>query len=400
MSAKDRQKKIALVELHRHSEVLRSLALLLLEGGWELAVFTHQAVQEDLYELEDLPGVHWYLRGKQKSVDFLNQHQSVFQDCSFIIWVTLFTEPSLLKQTGFQSKSILLIHNVHTFFAPYDHISLRNTFPQVLADLYRLARFWVLREAVARWQLLQKVSYLSLASPQLLRTLQESQADLWKQYRFLDPPLPFAFFEGIPAEVESEKEEISIVIPGTVSTEGKDYEMVLWAFRQLVPELSVKVKLTLLGQAKSRAARQLVAAFQEIQNPFFTFLYFKQVLPQRAFDAHLRSSDFLLLPLRPSYQLGIIREIYGQSNISGGINDLIRFGIPALLPVHYRRPWPLRQLTATYSTSDDFLILLKKWINQKHYTSLRHKAPESLTDYEKERLVQEVDRQLTHLLSQ
>ena len=45
-------KRVALIELYQHSEVLRTFAQLFSDQGWEVRIWTNSQVREDLYELE------------------------------------------------------------------------------------------------------------------------------------------------------------------------------------------------------------------------------------------------------------------------------------------------------------------------------------------------------------
>ena len=101
-------------------------------------------------------------------------------------------------------------------------------------------------------------------------------------------------------------------------------------------------KITLLGKAASRAEVKLVNEMKKAATQNVTLVTFDNHLSSADFDAIMRSADLLLLPLQPSWQYGVVREIGGISCLSGNIGDMVRFGKRGLVPKHY----PLHPLIA------------------------------------------------------
>ena len=309
-----------------------------------------------------------------------------------VIFITLVSDFSFFSRLQIPAKTILVIHNGHSFFAPFQHLTFSS-------GGLRLLLFFLRREARQRRRLLANFDFLSLAAPSMVRYFSQQYPALQRQYHMIDP-LPFAYFEGLPPDALEEKPTVEIAIPGTVKGEGRDYETVLAAFRQIVPDLQHPVKLHLLGRAQNTYAQKLVAAFRALEGPCFEVLAAEGIIPQRTFDEQLRKMDFLLLPLEKSYPLGGVREYYGHTNISGGLNDLLRFGIPTLITPHYPLEPALEQLCLRYTSSTDLAILLRQWIQEKSYLQLRQKAPEVLAAYRREVLGKQLDARITDLLSQ
>ncbi len=387
------QKKIALIEPYRHSEVLRSLAILLDHQGWTITIFTNPAVKADLYELDDYQQLHWLVGDTQAPTAFLKQHHEQLAQQDLLLFVTLVTDFKALRDYTWPAPSLLILHNGHTFLAPYSNL----IFPKRLIDWGRFLRFLLFRQAHQRRQLLASVDYLCGPSEEIQTHWLKTWPSLKQRHQWIKP-LPFAFFEGIPAREASEV--VRMVIPGTVNPEGRNYDLVREALQKVLPRLSRKVELLFLGSANRGEAKKVLRSFAALETDNFRCLTFSTILPQADFDRYLRTTDFLLLPLRSHYPLGLIRERYGYSNISGGLNDALRFGIPVLLPQHYPIPAAIKALAESYTNAEQLADLLYAWIEGKTFLALRATAAEQLAPYRAEVLSEALDRQLRAILSQ
>ncbi len=388
------QKKLALIEPYHHSEVLLTFAQLFLHLGWQVNIFTNQQVKEDCYELDTWNEVKWYLQQEEKSLDFINQNHLIIDDCDLAIFVTLLSFKGLLfRPIDLNAKSILVIHNGNTFFAAKANLSWTKALGGGLKDFLRWLSFYGRNENQKRQALMASFDFLSLAAPSMSDYFVR-QKQLPDHFKFIRP-LPFAFFAGVPKEVEK---GIKIGITGTLRGEGRDYKKVLMAFRKMVPDLQESVELIFLGGAQSQYAKDLLKAFQEIENDYFKIRYSSGFIAQKEFDAQLRKVDFLIVPLKKSYRLGIIREVYGHTNISGGINDMIRYGIPALISPYYPLSPPLEKMSERYDSATDLALLLEEWIQEKTFLKIREKASQLLAMYRKEVLAKRLGDDLDIIL--
>ncbi len=389
---KDMQKKIALIEPYRHSEVLRSLAILLDHQGWTISIFTNPTVKADLYELDDYQQLHWFVGDTQTPTAFLKHHHEQLARQDLLLFVTLVTDFKALRDYIWPAPSLLILHNGHTFLAPYSNL----IFPKRLIDWGRFLRFLLFRQARQRRQLLASVDYLCGPSEEIQTHWLKTWPSLKEQYQWIKP-LPFAFFEGSPTREASEV--VRIVIPGTVNPEGRNYDLVREALQKVLPRLKRKVELLFLGSANRAEAKKVLRSFTALETDNFRCLTFSNILPQADFDRYLRTTDFLLLPLRSHYPLGLIRERYGFSNISGGLNDALRFGIPVLLPKHYPIPAAIETLVESYTNAEQLADLLYAWIEESGFIALRDTASEQLAPYRAEVLSEALDQQLSAILS-
>jgi hypothetical protein len=179
-------------------------------------------------------------------------------------------------------------------------------------------------------KLLTRFDYIGLPSEEVLQYVLENRLSPKPEVCL---SVPFTFFEGRP--FPPAREEITITVPGAITGNGRDYAMLLECFGKVLPGIEEKVRLILLGMPKGRYGRDIQREFKALQSDNFRVETFSGPVPQRDFDAFLESTDFVILPLLPRRRFSIFVEKTGYSNRTGGVNDIIRFGIPALLPSFY-----------------------------------------------------------------
>ena len=392
-------KVINLVELYTHSEVLRTFCILLTDAGFHVKVFTNLAVWNNLQDIQGNEKIIWQLQQSNENIPtFILRNKKLIDSEDLTIFTTLVSSLSFFSSLTFKTKTLLIIHNGNTFFEPYKNLKLSNRFPEISIDFARMLKFFILRQAYKRSQLLQQFNFLCLPSQTVEDFILNRNTRLEQKYSFVGP-LPFVYFEGNSQEKIQESTCIKIAIPGTVSDERKDYNIVLAAFQQLEYKSDQKIKLILLGNAGSKEGQELVAKFKILENENFELIYFKSAISQKEFDRQFLHIDFLILPIRQSYKLGIISERYGYTNISGGINDMIRFGIPTLINSHYPLEPNIEKLTASFSSKEELISMIQQWIQKKTYLKLKEDAPTFLEHYKKEAMVKKMERLINGILS-
>lgn len=366
-------KKIALLELQEHQEVLYGLIDLLLLQAVEIYVFAPAYMQEQLKpEWRENQRLHWISKPPQSSIpQFIRQEKAQLDAVDLIVVTTLVKHFAFFAQQTFTPPTVLLIHKGNAFFAPQSNLSIRNT----KDGLRFLRRLW-LREDFYRKKLLKKITYFSFTDPLIQEYMQPF---LPSSYRFL-PALPFVFFT---LNSPSFNASIRIVVPGTVSALTRDFELLFSALQKADAQLATTIELIFLGNASGVRARPL---FDFVQNHHFQNINiqtFSEMLPEQEYQKQIQTADFLLLPLREQIQFGIIREGYGKTSISGGISDMLRFGKPALLPAFYRLDPALQSLSQNFYDAETLADLLLKWVNERAYLALAEQAPTLLASFSK-----------------
>ncbi len=366
-------KKIALLELQEHQEVLYGLIDLLLMQAVEIFVFAPAYMYEQLKpEWLENERLHWNSKLPQESIpQFILRVKTQLDAVDLIVFTTLVNHFAFFARQIFTPPTVLLIHKGNAFFAPQPNLSIRG-----LKDFLRHLRKLWLQEDFYQKKLLKKITFLSFTDP----LIQEYMLPfLPSSYRFL-PALPFVFYTP---NSPCFNDPIQIVVPGTVSVLTRDFELLFSALQKADAQLITAVELIFLGKASGSRARPL---FDFVQNNHFQNINiqtFSEMLPEQEYQKKLQTADFLLLPLREQIQFGTTREWYGKTSISGGINDMLRLGKPALVPDFYPLDQTLQSLSGRFHNAESLADLLLKWVNERHYLSLAEQAPALLASFTK-----------------
>lgn len=379
-------KKIALVELQEHQEVLFGLMELLLLQEVELHIFAPYAMHQE-WETIHQEQVIWYDKNEQESIPhFIQRSKKALDAVDLIIFTTLVSHFSFFTHQKFQTSTLLLVHKGNAFFAARAHLQLQS-----FKDVLRYARRLWQREDFYRQQFLNQINACSFTDVGIQNYLQNS---ISSQDRIV-PALPFSYFES---NEMLEQTPMRIVVPGTVSDFTRDYTLLFEALQKADADLSYTVEVIFLGQANGKRARvffDLLHAqrFQNISIQTYT----RQISTQE-YQQILQQSDFLIFPLREQIRFGLIREYYGKTSISGGINDMLRYGKPALLPAFYPLNPTLDQLTQRYQNATELADLLVAWVNQRAYRSRAQEATSQLSIFSKSQQSQRLWQILEPLL--
>jgi len=152
--------------------------------------------------------------------------------------------------------------------------------------------------------------------------------------------------------------------------------------------------LTFLGKPIGRFGQNTLKRFCELALPNLVFEGHSKRVPQQEFDETLTSTDFLLLPIASRTKKGIYPEYYGCTKISGGINDVIRYGKPALLPATYPVVKELEPITEAYDSAHDLVRKLVGWVNDEVFLEKGRAVAQAMTPFHLEAAQKELLRVL------
>jgi hypothetical protein len=363
-------KKIALIELQAHAEVLYFFANLL-NDDFELKILTTASIFENAPNLlKNNPKNDWIIHESTQAIpSFIDRNIPILNTCHCTIFITIVRDFRYFSKLKLTTKKIMVVHNSHAAFQPFSAISLNFTMTfDYFLDLLRVGKFLVFQEFLYKKRLLRNFDLLLVPSPfikeMVLNFLQPAQPDKIKS-------LEFAYFEkNAKNDVKS---PVNITIPGTISDEGRDYEMVVQAWRRIIPKLKLPVQLILAGRPKGIYGEKITRKIEELVNENFSVLLFKKSIPQLEYEDILTQTDFVILPLKKRVKYGIYQEINGLSKITGSVNDQIRFAIPALISSDYPLSVEVENISQRFKNAEDLAVTLVDWINNRKFEKLEQK---------------------------
>jgi hypothetical protein len=246
---------------------------------------------------------------------------------------------------------------------------------QNLKDLVKICRYYLSCKKARNLNFIKRFDGLVFPSLQLKQYLEDKKWDTELPNSLV---IDFAVHERLDYR-RSKSEVVKVTIPGIISEKSRDYQVVVDAFKLI--ELSEPILLTLMGKPKGNYGKRILSDLKTLEEGFLRLKTYEDFVEQERFDQTLRESDFLILPIAEYMKVSIYKEWNGYTCVSGNINDMLRFGTPALLPAYYPLKKGYESLVSTYSNAQDLANQLSEWIMQKHYLYKREIAKADLATY-------------------
>jgi len=216
--------------------------------------------------------------------------------------------------------------------------------------------------------------------------------------------IPSRFYHAAPAALTAaaplapEPRPFTIVIPGSVDSNRRDYAFVTDFFRHWLPGRSRSdrpILLVILGGRDSPEAMAIVATFKALESAQFSVLTFSGgYVPESIYEEQLAAADLLWSPLK-LHKLGSRNnpEVYGQTTASGLTADLLLNDIPALVPEGLVLPNSFQPALLPYRSADEVGRLLDRLITDAGWLpQLRLHIAASFSFFAKENFYPAFDR--------
>lgn len=353
--------KIAIIELFGHSEIALNLSELLLPYNYDLSLFISTCVHANLIELHNLSNINWYVKDKQINVpNFIERHIDVLNSHDLVIFTTINSSFKYFSQLKLKNYTHLIIHNGNTFFDFWSNLSF--AFPSFLKDTLRLGKTILKRETFYKMKMLKNFDSLSFAGSCQYHYFKASN-NIPEDLKILESfPIAYSKFQE---NRNNNSNEYSIVIPGSMDSNRKDFKLLLDTFSSLKWPKNKIVCIHFVGAATDKKALQTMQEIKGLETTSLLIKYQNDPFSQTDFDDALKKADLFILPIRESYKLGICKEYYGLTNISGTINDIVKYGVPGVIPHFYPINPHLQALVTTFSSKDDLSLILTRFIKEE-----------------------------------
>ena len=341
------KKRISIVELYHHHEVVRVLAKLL-STKYDVTIFAEKKV---LNQLGNLSARYITKQTNETEKSFLRKHLHTMNQADIILFTTLVKFPKFYSQLSFRPTTLLLIHDGNYFLRPNQTIKIQN-----IKGALRWLKFKINREAYYRRRLLHHFSYITFADNFIAHTLSKEIKQL--NINVLDA-LPLAYNEGLSQKPKHNKP--IIVIPGSVN-KNRNYRLVYKAFQRIVSRIDNPIELVLLGNASSNFGQKIGALFHHLDPKRIKVTSFSSEISQEVYDEYLSKSSLAIIPIKQEFIGGIFKEEYGKTKITGSVNDVLRFGIPTLISHSYPTP---ADLFIPFQNPEALATLILQWLDHQ-----------------------------------
>lgn len=359
--------KIALIELYGHQEVLLSCYNVLIDEVQSISIYTTQSIKEDL-ETVGIVSVklNWIIiEPKENPGHFLKSNEKHLLNCNWILLLTINRPYIGFARLKYLNKTILLIHNSHSFLAPLKHLFwTRSTWPEIII---RCSRFLLSGDQKYLKKILERVKVWGFPSLEVLQYVKNNGWIPDKQERLVFPLWHNQRRTSFIYGQRRQRGLVKICIPGTIKSNGRDYQLIVRVFGKILKDVKKPIQVCLLGVAKGRYGERIQSQFQQLANSSanLSVILYTSSIPQTVFNTHLLETDFMVLPLTAYSQYDGFLERLGYSTISGGVNDALRFGLPTLISASYGREESWGDLIQLYHSELELEMYMKDWILNK-----------------------------------
>lgn len=302
-------KKIAYIEIDTHAEIAQSF-MEIMNGADSFSV--------DYYFSERIKG------------QIADNGESIFISDSSMI----------SDQLKSKNYDLIIIGTVHRYFNTFCAIAEKYNAAVIVHNknfvnipLLRLFKSIFKADLIYRLKLWWKegLFYSSKAYQKAKNLLVLDDELSSERFRFL--PLFYTKYTEKP-----DNKVLTIVIPGGVSQQRRDYKKVFSVIKNLENSYNTDIQKNLiefvfLGKAKDRELRELVNL--ERSSKYVNITYFSERVSQADFEKWMRKADVLWCPIQQETAFFSQKEIYGKTKMTGNLGDAIKFGKPAIFPENY-----------------------------------------------------------------
>ena len=320
--------KIALFEPELHHEVLELFLAHYVHIAENVSILTYSENIEYINETSRFQSnVTWCtFENRKKDERLIKQWISKQSDVDLFVWITLSPLWLNFSIEKLPVNSMLVIHNYHYWFDYENHKA--PLFHHLKTIWHQWIYFFSYRQKQKRW--LSRFRYWnSLVS------------------------FPFLLPQRIPPQHSTIKNNLSVVIPGSIRKNGRDYGLVI-PFIERLPS-SVEMELVFLGEATSLFARQFLISVNKIKPQSVKIIHFDHYVSEDLFRFYMQRATFLWIPLMPHRYYGGVLEKVGFSAITGGLLDAWKYQRKCFLPQWYPIPASMKKLVLPYHHIDEII---------------------------------------------
>lgn len=340
---------IALVELDYHADLLEQLIQLIDNDRFYVYCIITPHVFDLLSPKVNRKFEFFILRKINDLKTFLSDKNIdlfLFNTCAshFYTW------SSIIQNT----KSLLRIHNINTYFLPLKNILIPKDFRStkkfiahiVLQQIFQLYH-------VNLRKLLKRISFFSFMSKSTQDYFEKNCPELSHK---IAPILPLAFHDYLMfennKEVYKKTDVIRIVITGTIEPKRKDFDAIEKIVSFVANQTKYFIEITFAGKTPSHSI-QFAKKLKQKENKYFRFQYFNNYLSAEEYHKICSNAHIIFFPIAKQSSFKIFKENYGYSKISGSEKDLIVYGKFCILPSWYPIDKELERLVHKYDSYDN-----------------------------------------------
>ncbi len=360
---------ISFIELEYHLLDLDSFCKVFEKSTHVITLYVTEKIHRTFQLQPYAARYNWVVKPDDKSVRaFFVEHFDVINKSDWIYYNTIASNYKTYYKFKFYGKTVLRIHNAHTYLQPLKHWYIKPTFFNVFkAASYMMREFFGALDFYYLPKVVKRMDYYCFADENVKNYVVENNiTDTTKIF----PTIPGSVFNGeFKPLIYAEK--IRICIPGIIDERKKDYAPVIDALKLLIPLLENSVELILLGKPVGKYGQWVIEEFKKLSSQNLSVISFTGFVEQSKFNEIMFGSHLLLTPTLETTTFRAYKEVYGKTKASGSVGEMVKYGVPNLFPSYIYFDCEMEKIIDRYTTPQTLATALLKFINDKNHLAKR-----------------------------
>ncbi len=356
---------IAFIELEYHLLDLDSFCKVFEKSEHDITLYTTTKIYNTFKNQPYANRYKWVVKVDTQSVsEFLNEQFNAINNADWVYYNTIASHYKTYNAIQFKGKTILRIHNAHTYLKPLKHWYIIPTF----FNLFKAASYFV-REFIGELdfyylpKVVNKMDYYCFADENVKNYVLENKITTKEK---IFPTIPGSVFNGEfkPFEV---KDKIRICIPGIIDERKKNYAPVIEALKLIGNQLTEPIEIVLLGKPVGKYSQWVIEEFNKLKSENVQITSFTGFVEQAKFNELMFGSHLLITPTLESTVFRVYKEIYGKTKASGSVGEMVKYGVPNLFPDYIYFDSEMEKIIDRYSTPQELANQILKFVNDKEF---------------------------------
>lgn len=350
---------IGIFEIQSHVNCLSHMARICNTSEDTVTLFTNETVLSLAdFDPQTNSDFEVDLQGERTLQEYLTDIENVSEESLDLLVINSMLGDTKRMQTYSefepQCASLLRLHSINLWFE--EHLSELNGKAGKL-------------NLLLRQRALDNHDGVFVAHEPLLEYLRTETPYDEKSYCFL--PVFHEYTDADPSRSEDDRTGTTFVVPGRVDPYRKDFHVALDAYEAVAGDCDVG--LHLLGHVRDEEARNIVQRCERLADCFDERVAFPDMdldwISESEFIRVMQEADAVLSPVNESYEKRFMDETYGKTKTTGNVRDAVRFGMPLVVPTHFRLSDPLAGLTTQYRDTTELAAVMERFATDPDFRS-------------------------------
>lgn len=360
---------ISFIELEYHLLDLDCFCKVFEKSTHDITLYTTQKIYNTFKDQTYAKRYKWVVKhDNQSTSSFFKEQFDSINKAEWIYYNTIASNYATYNTLNFKGKTILRIHNAHTYLQPLQHWYIIPTF----FNLFKAASYFV-REFIGELdfyylpKVVKKMDYYCFADENVKHYVIEKNIC---QKDKIFPTIPGSIFNGEFKPFNS-TEKIRICIPGIIDERKKDYLPVINALKLIKNSIKQPVEIVLLGKPVGKYGNWVIEEFSKLKSDTISIQSFTGFVEQAKFNELMFGSHLLITPTKETTVFRIYKEIYGKTKASGSVGEMVKYGIPNLFPDYIYFDDEMRKVINNFNSPESLANELNRFINDRNYLENR-----------------------------